>query len=163
MGIPVLQECAGGDKNGLCWIPISEHPVTSRRSHAGLGHYAAVNETRSNYHLLIKHQVTRVLYPDGLQSGPPIVEVRDRSDDSLFNVTAEAEVILSAGTFHTPTILQRSGIGPASFLADAGIPLVLDLPGVGSNFQDHSGPGFTWNCRFSEILAWRTAQFAIWS
>ncbi|SPN96992.1 related to alcohol oxidase [Cephalotrichum gorgonifer] len=146
MGIRTLTECAGGDKEGLCWIPISEHPETSRRSHSGLGHYAAVNETRTNYDLLVKHQVIRVVYPeDTTGSGPPLVEVRSRNDDRVFNVTANAEVILSAGTFHTPTILQRSGIGPASVLDEAEIPLVLDLPGVGSNFQDHCGPDLAWN------------------
>ncbi|KAF1828218.1 hypothetical protein BDW02DRAFT_635312 [Decorospora gaudefroyi] len=57
----------------------------------------------------------------------------------------KAEVVISAGALHTPTILQRSGIGPASFLKTADIPVVLDLPGVGSNFQDHSGPRMSWN------------------
>ncbi|KAF2175443.1 GMC oxidoreductase [Zopfia rhizophila CBS 207.26] len=145
MGIRVANECAGGDKEGLCWVPISQHPVTARRSHAGLGHYAAVNDTRPNYDLLVKHQVTRVLYPNGTTSGPPLVEIRSLDDDHLFNVTTKAEVIISAGALHTPAILQRSGIGPASFLSTAGIPVVLDLPGVGSNLQDHSGPGVSWN------------------
>lgn len=148
LGVPVLKECAGGDKAGLCWIPISQHPVTARRSHAGLGHYAVVNETRSNYDLLVKHQVTRITYPKGLKKGPPTVEVRSLADNRLFNVTAKAEVILSAGTFHTPTILHRSGIGPAAVIKDVGVPLVLDLPGVGNNFQDHSGPSMSWNCTY---------------
>lgn len=147
-GVPEVQECADGDKSGLCWIPCSAHPVTFRRSHAGLGHYAAVNTTRPNYDLIVKHQVTRVVYPNGnAKAGPPVVEVTPLDGGQLFNVTATAEVILSAGAFHTPAILQRSGIGPASFLDAAGIPVVLDLPGVGSNFQDHSGPGISWNCQ----------------
>ncbi|KAK3389652.1 GMC oxidoreductase-like protein [Podospora didyma] len=145
LGVPVLKECAGGDKAGLCWIPISEHPITARRSHAGLGHYADVNETRPNYDLLVRHQVIRVAYPHDLKRGPPMVEVRSLADNRIFNVTAKAEVILSAGAFHTPTVLHRSGIGPASVIREAGIPLVLDLPGVGNNFQDHSGPSITWN------------------
>ncbi|KAK0728889.1 hypothetical protein B0T26DRAFT_639795 [Lasiosphaeria miniovina] len=145
LGVPKLQECAGGDKAGLCWIPISQHPVTARRSHSGLGHYAAVNATRPNYDLLVKHQVTRVVYPNGPASGPPLVEVLSLDDKTLANISARAEVIISAGSFHTPTILQRSGIGPASFLRKAGINVVIDLPGVGSNFHDHSGPGVFWN------------------
>ncbi|KAK3348931.1 GMC oxidoreductase-like protein [Lasiosphaeria hispida] len=144
MDVPKLQECAGGNKAGLCWIPISQHPVTARRSHAGLGHYAAVNATRSNYDLIVKHQVTRVIYPNGSQSGPPMVELRSLANNQLFNITASAEVIISAGAFHTPTILQRSGIGRAALLSTAGISITVDLPGVGSNFQDHSGPGISW-------------------
>jgi choline dehydrogenase-like flavoprotein len=147
MGILERKECAGGDKDGLCWLPTSEHPVTARRSHSGTGHYAAINTTRTNLDLLVEHQVIRVVYPDKISSGPPLVEVRSLRDGHSFNITAKAEVVISAGALHTPVILQRSGIGPASFLKTAGIPVVLDLPGVGSNFQDHSGPGISWNCR----------------
>lgn len=140
-------ECAGGNKDGLCWVPGSNHPVTFARSHAGLGHYEAVNTTRPNYDLIVKHQVTRVVYPNGNPNdGPPLVEVKSLVDGHLFNVTVDAEVILSAGALSTPAILQRSGIGPANFLSTAGIPLVRDLPGVGSNLQDHSGPGIELNC-----------------
>ena len=144
MRIRPRTECAGGDKEGICWVPASQHPVTARRSHAGLGHYADV-QPRANYDLLVKHQVVRVVYPNGLKSGPPLVEVRSLVDNHLFNVTVSKEVILAAGAFHTPTVLQRSGIGPSSFLTNAGIPVVLDLPGVGSNLQDHAGPPLTWN------------------
>jgi choline dehydrogenase len=52
---------------------------------------------------------------------------------------------MAAGVFHTPTVLQRSGMGPSSFLNNTGIAVVLDLPGVGSNLQDHAGPPVTWN------------------
>jgi len=51
-------------------------------------------------------------------------------------------VILSAGTYGSPTILMRSGIGPADHLADTGIPVVVDLPGVGANLADHPGVDF---------------------
>jgi choline dehydrogenase len=144
LGISVRKECAGGDKDGLCWMPISEHPITSRRSHSGLGHYATIMP-RSNYHLLVKHQVTRIVYPDGIESGPPIVEIRTLADGEMVNVTSNAEVILAAGTFQTPAILQRSGIGSKSLLKDANIPVLYELPGVGANLQDHSGPALEWN------------------
>ncbi|EJD42553.1 alcohol oxidase [Auricularia subglabra TFB-10046 SS5] len=50
---------------------------------------------------------------------------------------ARKEVILSAGTFLSPVLLERSGIGNSSLLRDAGIAPVLDLPGVGEHLQDH--------------------------
>jgi len=52
-------------------------------------------------------------------------------------VTANKEVILSAGAVNTPQILQLSGIGPAELLKQYGIDVVLDAPGVGQNLQDH--------------------------
>ncbi|KAI0098609.1 hypothetical protein GGR51DRAFT_537718 [Nemania sp. FL0031] len=49
---------------------------------------------------------------------------------------AAREVIISGGSYNTPQLLKLSGIGPASELASFGIPVVVDLPGVGSNMQD---------------------------
>lgn len=46
-------------------------------------------------------------------------------------------VIISAGALHSPAILMRAGIGPADHLIGHGIPVLVDLPGVGSNLQDH--------------------------
>jgi choline dehydrogenase len=50
---------------------------------------------------------------------------------------AVREVILSAGAVQSPQLLQLSGIGPAELLRQHGIPVVIDLPGVGENLQDH--------------------------
>ncbi|KAI3393710.1 hypothetical protein diail_3805 [Diaporthe ilicicola] len=52
-------------------------------------------------------------------------------------VEAKKEVILSTGSFQTPILLELSGIGDPSVLAEAGIDALLALPGVGSNLQDH--------------------------
>jgi choline dehydrogenase len=62
---------------------------------------------------------------------------------SLF---ARREVILSAGSIGSPTILQRSGIGPASVLESVGIPVCIDAPGVGENLQDHLEVYFQYQC-----------------
>jgi len=54
-------------------------------------------------------------------------------------ITAD-ETVITAGTLWTPNLLMRSGIGPASHLADHGIAVVADLP-VGETLSDHIGPG----------------------
>ena len=51
-------------------------------------------------------------------------------------VNASREVILSAGAFNTPQLLKLSGIGPAAELASLSIPVLVNLPGVGTNLQD---------------------------
>ena len=50
---------------------------------------------------------------------------------------AAREVVLSAGAVASPHLLMLSGVGEAAMLAAHGVPLVLDLPGVGRNLQDH--------------------------
>lgn len=47
------------------------------------------------------------------------------------------ETVLAAGSIGSPAILQRSGIGDRRLLAELGIPVQADLPGVGANLQDH--------------------------
>ncbi|MBE3047012.1 GMC family oxidoreductase N-terminal domain-containing protein, partial [Candidatus Bathyarchaeota archaeon] len=53
------------------------------------------------------------------------------------SVNALKEVIISGGTFNSPQILMLSGIGPKAELDKAGVPVLVDSPGVGSNLQDH--------------------------
>ena len=48
-------------------------------------------------------------------------------------------VVLCAGTYGSPPILMRSGVGPAAHLRSLGIPVRVDLPGVGANLADHPG------------------------
>jgi choline dehydrogenase len=53
------------------------------------------------------------------------------------DVIAADRVVLAAGAYASPAILQRSGIGPARLLGGLGVEVVVDLPGVGSNLVDH--------------------------
>ncbi|XP_038212316.1 glucose dehydrogenase [FAD, quinone]-like [Zerene cesonia] len=66
-------------------------------------------------------------------------------------VYAKKGVILSAGTYNSPKLLQLSGIGPRSLLKSLGIPLVKELP-VGKNLQDHVGTGLDL-VLFNELLS----------
>lgn len=68
--------------------------------------------------------------------GGRAIGVRLGEGDATEEVFAD-EVILSAGAIGSPVILLRSGIGPADELAALGIPVVLDVPGVGKNLHDH--------------------------
>lgn len=54
------------------------------------------------------------------------------------------EVILASGTFNTPKLLELSGIGKKEILDQHGISVVIELPGVGENLQDHLGTGVSY-------------------
>lgn len=53
----------------------------------------------------------------------------------MHTVRAKQMVVVSAGTLNTPLILERSGIGSKSVLEKNGVAQLVDLPGVGENFQ----------------------------
>jgi choline dehydrogenase len=55
----------------------------------------------------------------------------------LHRSVSAGEVILCGGAFNSPHLMMLAGIGPADHLAEHGIPVVVDLPGVGANLQDH--------------------------
>src|SRR4030095_4551120 len=57
------------------------------------------------------------------------------------SVNATKEVILAAGAFNTPQLLKLSGIGPRDELEKFDIPVLVDLPGVGTNLQDRYETG----------------------
>lgn len=56
-------------------------------------------------------------------------------DQSLSTVRASKLVVISAGAFGSPTILERSGIGAEAVLGRCGIEQLVNLPGVGENYQ----------------------------
>lgn len=72
-----------------------------------------------------------------LMEGTRCTGVEYYAEGSLRTARATTEVVLSAGVIGSPAILLRSGIGPAGDLRALDIPIVLDLPGVGLNLQDH--------------------------
>lgn len=62
-------------------------------------------------------------------------------------VMAAREIILSAGSIGSPTILQRSGIGDKERLSEIGVKPIHQLPGVGENLQDHMEVYFQFHCK----------------
>jgi choline dehydrogenase len=76
--------------------------------------------------------------PDSIVSHVEVSRTRATGVRLLDGTLIEADrVVLSAGTYASPMILARSGIGPADELNGLGIAPIIDLPGVGSNLTDH--------------------------
>ena len=77
-------------------------------------------------------QVARVTIENGRATG-----VAYMSDIQILTERASREVLVCGGAINSPQILMLSGIGPADHLKSVDIEVVLDLPGVGENLQDH--------------------------
>lgn len=64
-----------------------------------------------------------------------------------YQVAHAAEIICCGGSINSPQLLQLSGVGSAEHLSQLGIPVQLDLPGVGENLQDHLEVYVQYGCR----------------
>lgn len=90
-----------------------------------------------NFTLMGDRKVTRLIFKEKKVIGVEALDVSNGAVLHILLVSPTAEVILCAGTFVTPKILMCSGVGPKEHLASLGIEIVVDLPAVGSNLQDH--------------------------
>jgi predicted dehydrogenase (TIGR03970 family) len=94
---------------------------------------AYLDPSRGRENLTVRGEatVTRVLFDGARARG---VEYRN---GGATHVAEAGEVVLCAGGINSPQLLMVSGVGPAAELRRLGIAVVLDLPGVGKNLQDH--------------------------
>ena len=150
VGYPELSDLNDLDSNnGVARWPRWVSPDGRRQDAATRYVHPLLRDGRhKNLHVLVRHKVLKVLL-DGqgrravgvdLIANPnwPTVTEETPQEEPVRSVKARKLVVLSAGAFGTPLILQRSGVGPADILRRAGVDLVVDLPGVGTNMQDHS-------------------------
>ena len=111
----------------------SHQPAARSRASTARSYLKPVSG-RANLRLIRGALVDRILFDGKRASG-----VRFRLHGLMQEVKVRGEVLLSAGTIQSPTILLRSGIGPAAALRARGIEVQADAGGVGDNLQDHSG------------------------
>lgn len=146
-GVEVQKEHANGNAHGVFWVPTAMNPDTAyNRSFAAIGHWLEV-QPRPNFHLITEHRGIKVNFEeeDSLQKAVSVTVKPRSGNDTTFIVKAQKEIILSASAVRTPQILQLSGIGSKKDLQEAGVDTLVDLPGVGSNFQDHSWTASLYN------------------
>ncbi|KAI1446138.1 alcohol oxidase-like protein [Annulohypoxylon stygium] len=95
-----------------------------------------------NLHVLLQSQVIRVLFDKegkraiGVEYRPNLA-FQEGGEQTVHQVKARKLVIVSCGTLGSPGVLERSGVGDATVLGKSGVPVVVDLPGVGHGYQDH--------------------------
>lgn len=84
--------------------------------------------------------MARIIIEDGKAVGVEYVPSVPAEGTSPTRKTIKARrlVVLSAGALGSPQILERSGVGAPEILRKAGVTPLVDLPGVGTNYQDHN-------------------------
>jgi len=97
---------------------------------------------RANLTILLKATTQKIVFENKKAIG---VELFYKGNIDV--VKAQKEVILSAGSIGSPHLLQVSGVGERTELADAGINMIHHLPGVGKNLQDHLEFYFQFKCK----------------
>ncbi|KAK7731534.1 hypothetical protein SLS53_008774 [Cytospora paraplurivora] len=140
LGFPGTQDTLTGQAAGGLAIPDTVDPASGIRSYAANAYLSPEVRGRANLTVITGVEVNKILLDRSSSGGvrdvvATGVEFTDPTTGTTKTVTARREVIISAGAFGSPKILELSGIGDARrFGADN---VVVDIPGVGENLQNH--------------------------
>ena len=137
-GYPVTEDYNGEQQEGFGPM---EMTVYKGRRWSAANAYLRPALKRDNCDM-IRALARKVVIQDGRATG---VEVERGGKIEV--IDAEVEVILAASSINSPKLLMLSGVGPAEHLAEHGIEVVADRPGVGQNLQDHLEFYFQYACK----------------
>ncbi|KAG9690807.1 alcohol oxidase, partial [Aureobasidium melanogenum] len=109
--------------------------------------YLAPIANRTNLKIFTHTTATKVRLEHRMKSGDVVATGVDTITASGENQTilADREIVLSLGTWRTPTLLEASGIGNSRILTNASLPVKVNLPGVGYHLQDQIGSFLVFN------------------
>ena len=161
-GVPLCDDPNGASQDG---ISVMEATTGGGKRSSTARAYLSPASQRPNLHIETGATVKRVVLDRSRA-----VAVEYYKDGGLQVAHADNEIILSAGAINSPQVLMLSGIGHCAQLQAHGIPVLHDLPGVGSNLSDHpnllniykinSNVGLTRHLRYDRALRATTRWFA---
>ena len=128
-GIPKVNDFNKGDNFGCGYFQVTEK--NGLRCSAAVGYLNPIKK-RDNLKIEINCHVKKINF-DGTKAS----SVSFWKENELHTVSANKEIILSAGSIGSAQILQTSGIGNGKKLKNLGLEMIKELNGVGQNLQDH--------------------------
>ncbi len=128
-GIAAIDDFNCGDNAGSCYFHVNQRRGLRWSSATA---FLKPVLSRPNLHLLTECHVEKLAF-----EGTRASAVTVRHKGATHTVRCRGEVTLSSGSIGSVEILQRSGIGPADVLRQAGVEVLREMPGVGANLQDH--------------------------
>jgi choline dehydrogenase len=137
-GLPPIEDFNDGRQEGAGYF---QSTTGRQRRWSTATAYLRPARARDNLVVRPNAHATRILIENGRAVGVTYV-----SDGVSRTARAEGEVIVSGGVFNSPQLLQLSGVGPGALLQEMDIPVVHDLPVVGSHLQDHFYVRLAYRC-----------------
>lgn len=137
-GIPIVDDFSQADGEGFGYFDVSIGQ--GLRSSASTAFLNPVR-SRENLQIFTHSRANKLLIENG-----KAVAAEVNLDGKPMEISVDREIILCAGAVHTPQLLMLSGIGPADHLASHHIDVILDIPEVGQNFQNHMTYGLSYSC-----------------
>lgn len=141
-GYPRTEDLNGYQQEGFG--PMDRTVTANGRRASTARGYLDQARQRPNLTIVTHATTDRILFSGKRANG---VAYLHGSGNASITAHARREVLLCGGAIASPQILQRSGVGPSAWLRELEIPLVLDLPGVGQNLQDHLEMYMQYECK----------------
>lgn len=129
-GLPRNDDYNGTSQEGVGYYQLTA--TNGRRNSTARAYLGPSVRRRPNLRIETNALAETLLTEQGRATG-----VVYRVGDRKFTALASAEIVICGGAINSPQLLQLSGIGPGKLLSSYGIPVRVDLPGVGENLQDH--------------------------
>jgi 5-(hydroxymethyl)furfural/furfural oxidase len=126
---PHIADMNGDFRDGHGSLPMSNTPT--RRASTAMGYLDSTVRGRKNLTILTDATVSGIVFDGRRVTG---ITVSVGGESRTFD---GHEIVLCAGGIHSPAMLLRAGIGAAPDLRALGLDVVVDLPGVGRNLQNH--------------------------
>lgn len=156
-GIPRNPDFNGPSQEGAGYYQTMTR--NGRRCSAAMAYIRPVRQ-RANLTVMTDARVERVLFVGKNADGVSALVGGQRR---VFK--ARREVVLSAGAFASPLLLQASGVGPGALLQSQGVAVLHDAPDVGRNLQNHFNPWISYRCKqpvtFNDQMASRRGRMRL--
>ena len=128
-GYRKTEDFNNGDNEGMGYFPFTIK--NGFRCSTAVGYLNPVKK-RSNLKIVTKAHIKNIEFENKTAK-----KINYWTGEKLNSVSANKEIILSAGTIGSPHILQASGVGPGKLLKDNGINIIKEHSGIGQNLVDH--------------------------
>ena len=136
IGVPTNPDFNGDEQFGAGYFHTN---IKGGKRWSAAKAYLNPAKQRPNLTIFTEAHAQKILFEGKRAAG---LQFRDKKGSR--KISARREVILSAGAYHSPQLLQLSGVGPAHHLKSIGVDVVADSAEVGANLQDHLIPPMAW-------------------